>query len=107
MGLTFLVTHKSKMGEFQHTLFGCCDNGAVWCIKLYFCTPCTNGYVAESVGENCWLHCLCACIMQPFLRQRVEENKSIDPAGGVNFAIGWCCAFCSIAQLAAECGIEP
>eukprot|EP00050_Salpingoeca_kvevrii_P005585 m.284676 g.284676 ORF g.284676 m.284676 type:complete len:102 (-) comp11195_c0_seq1:101-406(-) len=96
------------MSDFQNGIFGCCDNGIVWFLKLYCCAPCTTGYVAESIGENCLVYGCCAGLLQPCLRQKVRANKGINNPGIItDLFFGWCCGLCSIGQLARECGVEP
>lgn len=99
----------TKMGEWQHGLFGCFDNCSV-CIITYFIPCYTAGKIGEAVGESC-LMCglvqlvpLANIICSAQLRGKVREQKGIEGGFVGDLLSVWCCYCCALTQSANEIG---
>ena len=92
-----------NMSEWKSGPLGCCDSGAVFCLKdMYCCAPCTLGPIWEShdlpggciVGAICGAYPCCAYL----LRQKVAAKAGIDD-GSMAIVMPICCSACNMWQV--------
>lgn len=81
-------------------LFGCMDDTSI-CLYTYFCPYCSNASARTKFdGSNWVLNCM--CVTPGLVRNMVREAYGIEGSCMMDILWSWCCATCSICQVARE-----